>query len=297
MNEVEWLVKAFVIRVSTIRLASSLVSMKLSHKILVTQLKRRDRKESKPLSEEQLLYPILLREKWKFSLGTKCGTYQEVTRNLFSVFAVHDCIPGSKFELNERSCKFIIKVETILTGSRQLDGTLYKASFNAIQFDTAKDRIAKLYHQIWGHIDKCYIRSKLVKPYLKEPIGNDIYDPCQFGKAHRFPFDTQVPVKVPRELMSDDVCGPFELSFRGHCYLIVINNHFSRFRFCFATREKSAVKNIKRKVLVEACNLGQHIKEFLSDNGIELYNKDVLSVFHEFSITQRLTKPSFKKEW
>lgn len=222
----------------------------------------------------------------------------DISRNLFSVLAAHDKNPTSKFKSDLNECKFIIDGKVVFTGSREQHGTLYRASFQAIQPEEpcvnaveGTDTL-QLFHERWGHMDKQYVRAKLqselgitVKP------NKELCGPCQFGKAHRQPFGTRVRSSRPGELMSGDVCGPFEKSFNGRRYLIVIKDHFSHFRFCFVAREKSAVKDAIREVLAKARTVGHQVREFLSDNGGEFDNEEVRAILHEFGVTQRLTAP------
>ena len=221
-----------------------------------------------------------------------------ISRNLFSVLAAHDRNPTSKFESDLHECRFTVNGKIVFTGSREQHGTLYRASFHPVHPEEPCVNLVEgtdtlqLYHERWGHMDRQYVRIKLqselgiaVKP-SKELCG-----PCQFGKAHRQPFGTRVQTSKPGELLSGDVCGPFDKSFNGRRYLIVIKDHFSHYRFCFVAREKSAVKEAIREVLAKAAVIGHKVKEFLSDNGGEFDNEEVRAILREYGVTQRLTAP------
>lgn len=138
-------------------------------------------------------------------------------------------------------------------------------------------------------MDKRYVSSKIESELgLKVPADSDIYEPSQLGKAHRLPFGTRERVTYPGEL-SGDVCGPFDPSFNGRRYLIIIKDYYSRYRYCFVAKEKLAVKEAVWEVLAKARILGHHVKEFLSDNGGEFDNDDVRQILKDYGVSQRLT--------
>lgn len=73
--------------------------------------------------------------------------------------------------------------------------------------------------------------------------------------------------------------------------MIVIKDHYSRYRYCFVAREKSAVKEALCEVLAKARTIGHHVKDFLSDNGGEFDNAEVRQILKEYGVNQHLTAP------
>ncbi len=106
------------------------------------------------------------------------------------------------------------------------------------------DHILQLYHEHWGHMNRHYVRVKFETELgIKVKFNDAICEPCQFRKAHCQPFGTRVRTASPGELLSGDVCGPFDVPFSGRKYLIIIKDHYSHFKFCFVSKEKSAIKD------------------------------------------------------
>ena len=114
---------------------------------------------------------------------------------------------------------------------------------------------------------------------------------CIYGKAHRLKFGTREKTTKVGELMSADVCGPFDESFKKFRYYVVFKDHYSKLRFICFLRKKSEVVDALRDLLVKVKNDGHVIKELLSDNGGEFDNEQIRSVLRANGITQRLTAP------
>lgn len=222
-----------------------------------------------------------------------------ITKNLFSVLAAHDRNPGSRFQSNDTKCQFIIDKQVVVEGVRQPNGSLYKATFHVNQPDEIcvnvvehEKSLLQLYHERWGHQDKRYVLSKLESELgIKTKYDSTICEPCLFGKFHRKSFGKRPSSTSAGELLSGDVCGPFDDSFSGRKYLIVIKDHYSKYRYCFVARHKSAVQDALKEVLAKAHTLGHRIKEFMSDNGGEFDNDDVRSLLKRYGVTQRFSAP------
>ena len=56
---------------------------------------------------------------------------------------------------------------------------------------------------------------------IKVKMNDQFCEPCVYGKAHRLPFGSRPKTSIPGELVSTDVCGPFELSFRKLRYFVL----------------------------------------------------------------------------
>ena len=64
---------------------------------------------------------------------------------------------------------------------------------------------------------------------------------CICGKAHRLKFGTREKAVKPGELMSADVCGPFDESFRKYRFFVVFKGHYTKVRFISFLKNKSDV--------------------------------------------------------
>lgn len=225
-----------------------------------------------------------------------------ISRNLFSVLAAQDRNRNSIFKSSATKCWLEVEGKTVLCGSRQVNGSLYKAAIKPIvsnvksgmQFNVAveDDTTLQLYHERWGHQDKRHVKQMLEKELgIKVKLDKNICEPCIYGKAHRLPFGTRRKATAPGELMSTDVCGPFNNSFKKKKYLVVFKDSFTKFRYGFAIEHKSDVKIVLKEVIAHAKSLGHSIKELLSDNGGEFDNAEVKQILRSNGITQRLTAP------
>lgn len=227
----------------------------------------------------------------------------EVSQNLFSVLSSQDKIGNSKFWSTSTECCLEINGNPVLRGHREVGGTLFKADIvvinpseiqEPVEIKTAvSDKsILQLYHERWGHQDKCHVKNKLKKELgIEVKCDAEICEPCIYGKSHRLPFGRRKDTSEPGELMSGDVCGPFHESFRKKKYLVVFKDSFSKYRYGYIIREKSEVKNALKEMIEHAKTQGHKIKEFLSDNGGEFDNEAVRKILREYGVIQRLTAP------
>ncbi|GFW40268.1 retrovirus-related Pol polyprotein from transposon TNT 1-94 [Trichonephila clavipes] len=192
----------------------------------------------------------------------------KINRNLFSVLAAQDRSPNSEFVSTPTECWLKVNDDVVLYGSRNL------------------------YHERWGHQDKRHIRNMLEKELgIHIKLDKELCEPCIYGKAHRLSFGTRENASESGELISADVCGPFDESFQKKKYLVVFKDSFTKLRYGYLIKEKSEVKKVLEHMLAHTRTLGYSVKEFLCDNGGEFDNKDVHEILHSNGITQRLTAP------
>ena len=224
----------------------------------------------------------------------------EISRNLFSVLAAQDRNPSSEFKSTATKCSLEVDGKVILCGVRKVYGTLYKAAIKPIipESDTkvnvavADSSMLQLYHERWGHQDKRHVKEMLEKEVgIKVKLDKELCEPCIYGKAHRLPFGTRKRATQPGELMSADVCGPFDDSFTKKRYLVVFRDSYTKFRYGFILSQKSEVKNVLKQMLAHAKAQGHSIKELLCDNGGEFDNVEVRETLQNNGITLRLTAP------
>ncbi|KMQ84496.1 retrovirus-related pol polyprotein from transposon tnt 1-94, partial [Lasius niger] len=213
------------------------------------------------------------------------GATKHVTncQDLFVEFkkfeTAQDSNKNSEFKSATTRCWLEVDGKTVLCGDRKVCGTLYKAAIKPITpekkteinaADTDSSTL-QLYHERLGHQDKRHVKMLLEKELgIKVKLNKEPCEPCIFGKAHRLPFGTSwKEAAEPGELMSTDVCGPFDESFKKKRYLVVFKDSYTKFRYGFLVREKSEVKNVLRQMIAHAKIQGHSIKELLSDNGGE----------------------------
>lgn len=96
---------------------------------------------------------------------------------------------------------------------------------------------------------------------MKVELDNQLCEPWIYGKTHRLKFRRR---QKSGELVSTDVCGPFDESYKKYRYYVAFKDHFTKFRYVFFLRQKS-VSQALEDMLAHAKNLGHSIKEILSD--------------------------------
>ena len=91
-----------------------------------------------------------------------------------------------------------------------------------INLAISDDSLLQLYHERWGHQDKRHVKKMLERVAgIKMKLNDQLCESCVYGKAHRLPFGSRPKTSIPGELVSTDVCGPFELSFRKLRYFVL----------------------------------------------------------------------------
>ena len=145
----------------------------------------------------------------------------KVSRNLFSVLAAQDRNSNSRFESSAAKCRLKVYGKTVLSGAREVGGTLYKAAIEPIipsikegvDVADSNSSMLQLYHERWGHQDKRYVQEMLRKELnFRVNLDSEICEPCVYRKTHHLPFGTREKATKPGKLISTDFCGPFDLS-------------------------------------------------------------------------------------
>ena len=148
----------------------------------------------------------------------------------------------------------------------------------------------QLYHARFCHQDKRHIRPLLLNEFnIKVPDCDLKCEPCIFGKSHRKSFASREPCTEPGELVSADVCGAFDPSYRGYRYSAVFKDHFTKYRYVFFLKQKSDVAEAMESFLAHVNKLGHKVKEVLSDGGLEFDNQAVRKILAKWGVGQRLT--------
>ncbi|GFU63115.1 retrovirus-related pol polyprotein from transposon tnt 1-94 [Nephila pilipes] len=137
----------------------------------------------------------------------------------------------------------------------------------------ADSTLLLLYHERWDHQDKRHIRNMLRNEQeVNIKLDKELCEPRVYGKAHRLSFGTRKKAFEPSELISTDVCGPFDESFQKKRYLVIFKDSFTKFLYGYLIKEKAEVKKVLEHMLAYSRTLGYSVKEFLSDNGGEFDN-------------------------
>ncbi|GFW36727.1 retrovirus-related pol polyprotein from transposon tnt 1-94 [Trichonephila clavipes] len=85
-----------------------------------------------------------------------------------------------------------------------------------------------------------WLKRKQLGIHIK--LDKELHEPCIYGKALRLSFGTRKKSPEPDELISADVCGPFDESFQKKRYLVVFKDSFMKFCYGYLIKEKSEVK-------------------------------------------------------
>ncbi|GFW25363.1 retrovirus-related Pol polyprotein from transposon TNT 1-94 [Trichonephila clavipes] len=154
----------------------------------------------------------------------------KINRNLFFVLAAQDKNPNSEFVSTPTECWLKVNDDVVLYGSRNINGSLFKANFEPIlpkemiEVHTVipDSSLLQLYHERWDHQDKRHIRNMLEKELgIHINLDKELCEPCIYSKAHRLSFGTREKASETGELISADVCGRFDESFQKKKYLVV----------------------------------------------------------------------------
>ncbi|GFT61247.1 retrovirus-related pol polyprotein from transposon tnt 1-94 [Trichonephila clavipes] len=87
-------------------------------------------------------------------------------------------------------------------------------------------------------------------------LDKELCEPCIYGNAHRLSFGTREKASEPGELISADVCGPFDESFQKKKYLGVFKDSFTKFRYGYLIKE--VYINTKAKNAIAEATLLRH---------------------------------------
>lgn len=161
-----------------------------------------------------------------------------------------------------------------------------------VNMTVSNDSILQLYHERYGHQDKQHVKAIIERELdMKVKADSKLCEACVYGKAHRLKFGTRKKPTKAGELISTDLCGPFDESFRKFRYLAVFKDVYTKFRYGFFLKHKSEVKDVLQDFIVHAKNLGHDIKEMITDNGGEFDCEEVRKILKKHGITPRLSAP------
>lgn len=220
-----------------------------------------------------------------------------ITKNLFSVLAVHDKILNSKFSSTTKECTVYVNGEPCLIGRREKEGGLYKLDIKVVHPENPAEVYAtsdtmQLYHERLAHQNKRHVKATVKRELdLDLPLDKELCEGCIYGKAHRFKFGTRSRATAPGELVHTDVCGPFQPSYSKFQYYVLFKDDFTGYRMVYFLRYKSEVKDKLALMLTQMKTEGHTIKCLLSDNGGEFDNKSIRELLDSHGIRQRLVMP------
>ena len=129
-------------------------------------------------------------------------------------------------------------------------------------------------------------------PMLTTFGSDEICEGCQYGKAHRLPFDKSISrCKSPLELIHGDLMRPCTTSsYLGSLYMLVLVDDYTRFTWVYFMKEKSEVffRFKVFKVTIESV-LNKKIKRFRTDNRGEFTSINFHKFCQEHSIQRELS--------
>lgn len=216
-------------------------------------------------------------------------------KNLFSVANAVDA--GNYVLFGPHDVKFLkniqeLKADVIHTGKRVKDLFVLSASSSYINKMSSNEN-AHLWHARLGHLSmdklKVMVKKDLVNglPNLTNFGGGEVCEGCQYGKAHRLPFErSSSRSNAPLELIHSDLMGPTRTpSYSGNSFMLIFIDDFSRYTWVYFLKNKSQVFSIFKefKELVEG-ELDSKIKRLRTDNGGEFIKDEFLSFCRQHGI-------------
>ncbi|KAF2902457.1 hypothetical protein ILUMI_03728 [Ignelater luminosus] len=119
-------------------------------------------------------------------------------------------------------------------------------------------------HDRWGHQDRRHVKAKLQKKMrINVTLEKHLCEPCIYEKAHKLPSGNSEKASKPGELVSDDVCRPFDEFFQKKRYVEIFKDSFTKSRRCYLSKEKSETKLYLRDFLQHAKVMGHTVKEYV----------------------------------
>jgi ribonuclease HI len=221
-------------------------------------------------------------------------------KNLFSVVNVVDA--GNYVLFGSKDVKFlqnirILDVDVVHTGKRIKDLFVLASTVSYVDKMSTNDG-ASIWHARLGHLSmdklKAMVLKNLVKglPMLTTLGSDEVCEGCQYGNAHRLPFDKSFSrCKSPLELIHGDLMGPCTTpSYSGSLYMLVLVDDYTQFTWVYFMKEKSEVffRFKEFKATVESM-LNKKIKRFRTDNGGEFTSINFNKFCQEQGIRRELS--------
>jgi hypothetical protein len=221
-------------------------------------------------------------------------------KNLFSVVNAVDA--GNYVLFGPKDVKFlqnirILDVDVVHTGKRIKDLFVLASTVSYVDKMSTNDG-ASIWHARLGHLSmdklKAMVLKNLVKglPMLTTLGSDEVCEGCQYGKAHRLPFDKSFSrCKSPLELIHGDLMGPCTTpSYSGSLYMLVLVDDYTQFTWVYFMKEKSEVffRFKEFKATVESM-LNKKIKRFRTDNGGEFTSINFNKFCQEQGIRRELS--------
>ncbi|KAK0595628.1 hypothetical protein LWI29_008485 [Acer saccharum] len=150
-----------------------------------------------------------------------------------------------------------------------------------------------VWHARLGHLHmnklKVMVQKSLVKdlPNLKFFDNRGVCEGCQYGKAHRLPFDRSFSKsKAPLERIHSDVYGRIIIaSYSSFHYMLVLVDDFTRFVWVYFVKNKSDVLEKFKEFKETMENLFEkRIRVLRTDNGGEYVFDDFMSFYRSQGI-------------
>src|SRR5260221_7701578 len=147
--------------------------------------------------------------------------------------------------------------------------------------NTAEAKRAKTlqeWHELFGHQGKRHVAESLRRSGIAFDKSNDT--PCQdclLANLKRRSFGNRIDrATKPGQLISSDVCGPFQVeSVDKKKYYVAFKDDWTRFRKVVPIYRKSDVAAELRLFLAEARNRGHDVRAIRTDGGGEYVNAEI----------------------
>lgn len=223
-----------------------------------------------------------------------------VKKNLFSIS--NDVDLGHFVLFRPHDVKLLRKIkaleaDVIHTGKRADDLFVLSASTSYVEKMSNNDT-AHLWHAQLEHLSinklKAMAHQNLVKgmPIFRKFAAGEVCEGCQYGKAHRFPFDRSISrCKTPLDRIHSDLFGPTQTSSYSGCnYMLLFVDGFMRYTWVYVLKHKFEVfeKFLNFKEIVEG-ELGKRIKCLRTDNGGEFISTQLSKFCRQHSIRREFS--------
>ncbi|KAI9161113.1 hypothetical protein LWI28_014512 [Acer negundo] len=191
-----------------------------------------------------------------------------VKKNLFSVANVVDF--GNYLLFRPKGVKFLrnlkkVEADVVHSGKRVKDLFVLFASNSYVQKMSSNDNTS-VWHARLGHLHmnklKVMVQKSLVKDFLNLKFFDNggVCEGCQYGKAHRFPFDrSSSKSKAPLERIHSELYRRIRIaSYYGFHYML--SQRIRRKLSCDDTPLQNRIAKRKIRHLVETCKSWLHVK-------------------------------------
>ena len=241
-----------------------------------------DDSEGAILREETVTLQSLVNGQWSELSLSNVLFVPDMNKNLVSVGV---CTNKGYTVIHENNqVRIVYGNVNVLTGVKQLNN-LYSLCVRAVIPEyklSATVASFEVWHKRLGHVNldalKNVSSSDLVDGFdIKGKKDKFFCEPCQFGKAHKLPFNRVTEQRNTRrgELFHTDLVGPMSVPSLGKSnYFLLLTDDASAYKYVYFIQHKSDLTSqFKISERLNANQFGEAIKTIRSDRGGEYINK------------------------